>query len=98
MLQGKIDLLYACVQDLVFHYWADGDLRVAFSPPPPRHLLLPHPGGRQFAGLLGGQVLGHREQFYYCTPVSGKSLSVRKAVRACGGSPGLGAISPGMAL
>ena len=22
-LQGKIDLIYACVQDLVFHYWAD---------------------------------------------------------------------------
>ena len=30
-LQGKIDLIYACVQDLVFHYWADRDLRVAFS-------------------------------------------------------------------
>ena len=29
-LQGKIDLIYACVQDLVFHYWADRDLRVAF--------------------------------------------------------------------
>ena len=24
-LQGKIDLIYACVQDLVFHYWADRD-------------------------------------------------------------------------
>ena len=30
-LQGKIDLIYACVQDLVFHYWANRDLRVAFS-------------------------------------------------------------------
>ena len=30
-LQGKIDIIYACVQDLVFHYWADRDLRVAFS-------------------------------------------------------------------
>ena len=29
-LQGKIDLIYACVQDLLFHYWADRDLRVAF--------------------------------------------------------------------
>ena len=33
-LQGKIDLIYACVQDLVFHYWADRDLRVAFSTHP----------------------------------------------------------------
>ena len=32
--QGKIDLIYACVQDLVFHYWADRDLRVAFSTHP----------------------------------------------------------------
>ena len=30
-LQGKIDIIYACVQDLVFHYWDDRDLRVAFS-------------------------------------------------------------------
>ena len=29
-LQGKIDLIYACVQDLVFHYWANRDLGVAF--------------------------------------------------------------------
>ena len=33
-LQGKIGLIYACVQDLVFHYWADRDLRVAFSTHP----------------------------------------------------------------
>ena len=33
-LQGKIDLIYAYVQDLVFHYWADRDLRVAFQAPP----------------------------------------------------------------
>ena len=33
-LQGKIDLIYACVQDLVFHYWANRDLRVAFSTHP----------------------------------------------------------------
>ena len=33
-LQGKIDLIYACVQDLVFHYWADRDLGVAFSTHP----------------------------------------------------------------
>ena len=33
-LQGKIDLIYACVQDLVFHDWADRDLRVAFSTHP----------------------------------------------------------------
>ena len=33
-LQGKIDIIYACVQDLVFHYWADRDLRVAFSTHP----------------------------------------------------------------
>ena len=33
-LQGKIDLIYACVQDLVVHYWADRDLRVAFSTHP----------------------------------------------------------------
>ena len=33
-LQGKIDLIYACVQDLVFHYWADRDLRIAFSTHP----------------------------------------------------------------
>ena len=65
---------------------------------PPRLLLLPHPGGRQFAGVLGGQVLGHRECFDDCTSASGKSLSVRKAVRACGGSAGLGAIGPGIAL
>ena len=26
VLQGKIDIIYACVQDLVFHYWADRDL------------------------------------------------------------------------
>ena len=25
-LQGKIDLIYACVQDLVFHYWAQSFL------------------------------------------------------------------------
>ena len=30
----KIDLIYACVQDLVFHYWANRDLRVAFSTQP----------------------------------------------------------------
>ena len=34
LLQGKIDIIYACVQDLVFHYWADRDLRVAFSTHP----------------------------------------------------------------
>ena len=28
-LQGKIDIIYACVQDLVFNYWADRDLRVS---------------------------------------------------------------------
>ena len=33
-LQGQIDLIYACVQDLVFHYWANRDLRVAFSTHP----------------------------------------------------------------
>ena len=33
-LQGKIDIIYASVQDLVFHYWADRDLRVAFSTHP----------------------------------------------------------------
>ena len=33
-LQGKIDIIYAYVQDLVFHYWADRDLRVAFSTHP----------------------------------------------------------------
>ena len=33
-LQGKIDIIYACVQDLVFHYWANRDLRVAFSTHP----------------------------------------------------------------
>ena len=31
-LQGKINLIYACVQDLVFHYWANRDLRVASAP------------------------------------------------------------------
>ena len=33
-LQGKIDIIYACVQDLLFHYWDDRDLRVAFSTHP----------------------------------------------------------------
>ena len=72
-------------------------LRVSTTPPP-RLLLLPHPGGRQFAGLLSGQVPGRRECFDDCTSASGKSLSVRKAVTACGGSAGLGAIGPGIAL
>ena len=36
-LQGQIDLIYACVQDLVFHYWADRDSFLAnvFVPKPP---------------------------------------------------------------
>ena len=33
-LQGKIDIIYACVQNLLFHYWADRDLRVAVSTHP----------------------------------------------------------------
>ena len=31
---GGAWFIYACVQDLVFHYWADRDLRVAFSTHP----------------------------------------------------------------
>ena len=30
----SVIILYACVQDLVFHYWANRDLRVAFSTHP----------------------------------------------------------------
>ena len=33
-LQGKIDIIYACVQDLVFHYCADRDLGVAYQTHP----------------------------------------------------------------
>ena len=60
-LQGKIDLIYACVQDLVFHYWAYRDLRVVptlFHPHRPRthlgrqHLLLGGPQPSRFTCLF----------------------------------------------
>ena len=55
-LQGKIDLIYACVQDLVFHYWANRDLRVAFSTHPLPLAAQRPPGGWQ--SLLAEPVPG----------------------------------------